>query len=149
MNIRFSRLKDDMAPSDPAERLFGINGLDEPREKWRQGTGIEDLFGQPPYRLDAPVGANRPNRPSDVFAVQALLDRTGDYAPAAGPSGVYTAELDEAIHANRAQFTSPPRNPTRKMPAELPEDLQKYAPILAIGGIDLKKNAEEAGADGS
>lgn len=172
MNIRFSRLKDDAAPSDPAERLFGINGLDEPREKWRQGVRIEDLLGRPPYRLDAPVGANRPNRPSDVFAVQALLDRTGHYAPAAGPSGVYTAELDDAIHAfqeknglksdgvllergptlktleqqafNPALLISRTRKPARKMPAELPDDLQKFAPILGTGGIDLQKNAEAA-----
>lgn len=97
MKIRLSDIQDETAPTSVEERLYGANGLEEARNAWKQGASVGALLGRPPYKLDAPIGLGKPNRRSDVFAVELLLDKAGDLERPSGPSGIYDGELEDAI----------------------------------------------------
>lgn len=70
------------------------------QQAWRSGAGIDEMFGDEPFKLHGSVGGSgTENHRPDVAKVETFLDQAGYYKPmdAAGPSGWHSSDLDRSI----------------------------------------------------
>jgi len=128
-------LRRDPEMQDQEEPETDLNGkLEAARKDWRDGRSMGDLFGRTAFTLQRPVGRGQPNRPGDVFKVQALLHREGymDADKTEGPTGFWGLCDHEAIQRFQKDqgltsdgFMNPEGETIRRLASFYPEPAAK------------------------